>query len=526
MPKLQVTQDEAGQLWVRPPGTVTPRPVTREQADLLISDEGAGTAFLESIREQGSQIGAGIQKLVGPEYNQAWADQELARSRSTQSARSMQSPYASGAGAIVPELGLAAATGGSSIPLMIGAEAALGAVRNPENPLAGAALAGGLAAVVPGAAALVRGAPAAAGRVGGLLDQLGYGGGPGMSMVAPGARSTAAGRVAARIGDDVPGAPPAPGTARVMQGTLTPDELRQLGLEVSPGQRMMLEATDQRQFMNAKNRRFVEDTNQDVPGLGGGIRQLRDQQEGFLGDMIKRELGDMSVANMTPENIGQQLKAQGKIIGKFGEVAGPVQLADDALVQMDDIVGRSNLDYKGVIETQVADIKAALERGGGLMQPRDFQQIHSNLGKIIAGSHGEGQAGKLAAASDVQDFLQQALHKQLPEAAKAELSQARYRYRILKTLGNYGVTNVRGEVNPASFQRYWNKRTSQSQWGRAEDTLGRTAYTVNNLLAPTAHTGNTLMRGLINTPARVVQAGPGGAVAGAVGAGLVGYFGQ
>ena len=524
---VKLQQDQAGAIWATAPGA-PPRKVTEQQATLIASDEGVATAFIKSAGESLGQLGSAAVGLLGSSYDRQLADQALQQSRQTQEARGMGSPLATMAGQVAPDVAAGVATAGASVPGMLGLEAGIGALRSPENPLAGAALNAALAGVVPGGAAAFRAARAALpeGALGAVGRQFGIGpSGMGMAEAgAPGAAAVSrADRVASRIGADIPGggAPPlAAGEGRMLPGYLTAQELEQQGIPLTTGQRMMLEARTPQHLQTANARRFMEDLNQDVPVLGGNVRQVKQAQAGGMSQVVKQELGITDPGMLTNQAVGAGLRREGQAIGAMSEATGPVPFGPEARAQIQGIVDMADNTHQGALLKLQADIERAAVRGGNAIEPKDFQQLHSRLGKLIQDGIGvEGAGSKLQDVGAIQAVMQQALEQALPEASRAMLQQLRYKYSILKTLGHNGViSNVTNEVNPVSFMNRWNARKGQSQWSKTEDRLGRTAETLATLQSPVAHTGNTLVRMVGGMPAKVAS-GAGTAVL--VGAGLL-----
>ena len=522
---VKLQQDQAGSIWATAPGA-PPRKVTEQQASLIASDEGAATAFIKSAGESLGQLGSAAVGLLGSSYDQQLANQALQQSRQTQEARGMGSPLATMAGQVAPDVAAGVATGMASVPGMLAMEGGIGALRSPENPLAGAALNAALAGVVPGGAAAFRAGRAALpeGGLGAVGRQFGIGP-SGMGMVeggAPGAAAVSrADRVASRIGSDIPGggAPPG-GEGRMLPGYLTAQELEQQGIPLTTGQRMMLEARTPQHLQTANARRFMEDLNQDVPLLGGNVRNIKAQQAGGMSQVIKQELGITGPEMMTNQVVGAGLRREGQAIGAMSEATGPVPFGPEARAQIQGIVDMADNTHQGALLKLQADIERASARGGNALEPKDFQQLHSRLGKLIQDSIGvEGASGKLADVGNIQAVLQTALEQALPEASRAMLQDLRYKYSILKTLGHNGVvSNVTNEVNPVSFMNRWNARKGQAAWSKAEDRLGRTSETMATLTAPVAHTGNTLVRVLGGLPAKATA---GAGTAALMGAGLL-----
>lgn len=170
MADYQAFHDPAtGQNYIRPSGGTQVIPVSKD--DIARLEEGGLEAFAKSAVNSTGQLITGAGALV----DQALLGGTEARSRydafrDEQEMRSIGNPVASFAGSVAPDVVVGLGTGGGSLAARIGGtaavEGALGAARNPDDPLMGALVQGGLGAggagVLAGAGAvgrMVRGTP-------------------------------------------------------------------------------------------------------------------------------------------------------------------------------------------------------------------------------------------------------------------------------------------------------------------------------------------------------------------------------
>ena len=153
-------QDKDGVVYFKPPGAMGPQdliPVNDEQIG-RITESGA-EAFLRSIGNSINQVSTGLAAIAGsPEARQAFDQLSAA-----QGERAMGSPVASMLGSVAPDVALGAVTGGTGTlarrAAITGAtEGLLGAARNPDDPLTGAAVQGTIGALAPGLGDAVGGA--------------------------------------------------------------------------------------------------------------------------------------------------------------------------------------------------------------------------------------------------------------------------------------------------------------------------------------------------------------------------------
>jgi hypothetical protein len=512
-PKIDIGLDEAsGQYFARLPGGIT-QPVTEQQARLIDSDPGAIENFLQSAAGGAQAALLGGASLLAPsEYDRGLAKQALRPVQEELAARGMASPISTMTGGAAPAAGLAIATGGASLPAQAAIWGGYGAAMDPEKPLQGAIMGAALGAI-PGAVGAIRGSRMAD-RVLESMGQARPGMVGGMGAVESGG---------ARAGGAVPPGQGIPGTAAGMQegrglmtpGLMRPNELEAFGARLTPGERMYLTADDQAGMNMAQKARAAEDIRAAGAMTGGGLSDIKLSKAPVMSNIVRQELGDTTPSLFTKQKIGTGLTEQGNRIGAVSEATGHIPFAAENMQPLRALADASvGADYAPLIEQYIGRIEAASGRGGGAISPKDFQEMHSTLGKIIRDSTNvEGAAGRQMAASEIQQTLEQALESALPEGARAELRDARYKYRIYKTLAAPGVISKNAnEINPVSFGNRWNKGIGDKR--KSQDTLGRAAETLATLQAPSMHTGNTLFRAVNQAPERAAQAGLGAIAAG------------
>lgn len=153
----KVAHDAEGQNFVRLAGTDEWRPVSPD--DLARLKEGGAEAFARSAINSAGQAVTGAGALAGV----PGARERFDTLQRRQEFRSEGSPVAGFAGSLAPDVAIGAVTGGAgSLARRVGTTAAieggLGAARNPDAPLRGAAIQGGFGALGGlGGAALARG---------------------------------------------------------------------------------------------------------------------------------------------------------------------------------------------------------------------------------------------------------------------------------------------------------------------------------------------------------------------------------
>lgn len=502
-----------GQMFVKLPGGRV-QEITPDQAEQIAANPGAAQNFLESaVSGAKEMLLGGASMLLPGEYDRELARKELAPVQQEMQARGMQSPVSTLLGQAAPYVAAdaaAVATGG--VPLAVGVGALTGASGSPDDPLLGAALGAGgglLAGAVPAAQRVLTntdlGLPAIGNMTFPVPGVLGAGGQPRMAQRvmsqidnAGGAGGAGgAGRVAGEAGE---------AQGRVWQGLMTADELDAMGVPLTNSQRMSLNAATDAEMNAARKMKWVEDIRGIDPAITGAQRQA-------FTSMVKSELGIAGPEALTDTVVGNALKQAGKEIGEITAARGPIPLGEDALTRIRGVVADADTTHAGALNNILTDLEAALKRGSGSVEPSDYQKILTRLNNMTK----PGNAfGKLEDAGKILDELHTALEKGLAPAQKEALANARYRYKIGKTLSETGARGNDWNVNPVSFGSRWDKRISQTL--RGQDTLGRAADTFSSLGRLEANAGTTLQRVFAKAP-EVGRQTAVGAAASAIGFG-------
>lgn len=144
---------ETGQYYIKLPGDRL-LPIPEEQVPY--AQESSVESFIRSVGNSVAQVPTGIGTMLGSEGSeQAFRDLQTA-----QQGRTAANPISSTLGSVAPDVAVGAVTGGSgTLAKRVGqtaiVEGALGASRNPDNPVEGALIQGGAAAGIVGAGPLV-----------------------------------------------------------------------------------------------------------------------------------------------------------------------------------------------------------------------------------------------------------------------------------------------------------------------------------------------------------------------------------
>jgi len=224
--------------------------------------------------------------------------------------------------------------------------------------------------------------------------------------------------------------------------------------------------------------------------------------------MVKSEMGVTGPEGLTPTVIGDVLKREGQTIGNLTSASGPIKVSPEGLAAMRETVDIADTNYKAAVGNILKDLESSMQRNQGFIDPNDYQKAITRLNKMAA----PGQDfGKQQAAGEILEQLHGALESALSGEAKNALAQARYRYKIAKTLNEGRAVGNDGMVNPDTFGSRWDKRIGQTARGR--DTLGQAADTFGMLGRNEATAGTTLQRVFAEAPERLKQ----GAVSGGLG---------
>lgn len=151
MATVELIQDEAGQIFARLPGGAL-RPVTENQAAQIHANPGALSNVLGAAAEGVGMLAAGAGQLAGIPGAREMR-QELGQNLA---AREMVAPITTLGGQMAPMVAAGVATAGASIPAQMAGWGAVGAAMDPDDPLTGALLGAGMAAVPGAAGALIR----------------------------------------------------------------------------------------------------------------------------------------------------------------------------------------------------------------------------------------------------------------------------------------------------------------------------------------------------------------------------------
>lgn len=484
---------ETGQEFINPRGSDRMIPVTDAQARVL--GEGGLEAFVKSAVNSAGQLITGAGALV----DQAITGGTEARSqydalRSAQEMRDTANPVAGFAGSIAPDVALGALTGGTgSLAARVGGtaavEGAIGAARNPDDPLAGAAVQGAFGAAAPlgiaGAARLGGGMGAVSGagrRMGNLVNEVRLG--PARMADRVTARmdeaiAAGAARDASRVADDMSTAQAMRGprsvgaaqvagepyerTNRALEGFLTSRDAQDIGLPLTKGDIAALDAPAGEAYQAANAMRAEEEIlrssefgtighGKELAAGEEGVQATRERQIGFLTNRLAAELGAPDVANLTRE-------VRARVRGEVGQVFEDIMTNNPdpipgrrAVVEMRGLADNATGNAKEQAMKHVEEINRKLT-ANGYIRKDTFTSIRNALANDAESAYGSGNYELQRTLSRMQEVLDDALEDTLTPEVREQLWDARRRWRMLKALEYRSATDAGGELNPRAFQR-------------------------------------------------------------------------
>ncbi|MFT3973154.1 MAG: hypothetical protein QM699_06815 [Amaricoccus sp.] len=456
-----VRQNAEGGYEVKLAGSNEWKAATPEEADAYQMDR--GERMLSSLGRGAESLLRGsvhvadqyLPDMRGPMAPESAAD-NTARLRQLQAQSEAMGNVDPRAGlpAWAPEAAGAFVPGG--LPAAIGTEAVLGAARNPDHPWQGAAIGGaaGGAGVLAGRALSVgarKGLDIAEHVIGPVREQA--------DMMLRGQRAAERRSLSAAANADVP-----PGQ-RPLEGFLTADEAEAVGIPLTKGDRLALDAADSEGFQNAAKRRAREELQRSselADAVFTKIEDTRQGQQAWLTSRIAQELGDPLATNLTPK-ARERIRGDVQDVFKhyFDDAADKTQLTDFTARDLDrltEIYDVSTPNAQNEIARHISQIEEAIGQAKNGDLPENVQQgfIAEKRSELADRAEKAFAAGNYELGSNlnqmrevVEDVLQRQ-YKDNPSALR-DIDTARKRWRILKALERHNTTDPAGEINPRSF---------------------------------------------------------------------------
>ena len=453
----------SGDKWVPIERALTPEQQQLSQVSPL---EAMGLAAVERGR---SLYGGAQQLLAGvPDAAPDLAQQGAAMRQSAQDRmRGIEqgNPNAAMVGGFLPDvaagLGVAALTGGAGLPVVLGAEAALGgamgAATTPETPWQGAAIGGGAALAGVGLGTL---AGRMAGRVMGAIDE----------AVKP----------AATQGSYLP-------------GLMRPDELSSYGVQLTPGRQALIGATDDKAYAAAQELMRREDMMRGLPSAIPGAKQVQgmlDQSETAMTRATQRQLGLPENTLMTNKVLGDNLEQLGKQYDDIAGRAGKVVVDDVVRADMREALDAASDASRSIMERKIRTFEELADKHGGAIPAEAFRTEMSNLNRLIRKTSDYVKASEL---EELQKALTEGLSNSLSAADRQALQDTNRKYALSMTLLKPGVTS-QGRVAEGAFMRNWRGSRPARVKNAQNDPLTRIAETLTYVNSNQAVPSKTSIR--------------------------------
>ncbi|MCP4823967.1 MAG: hypothetical protein GY892_07590 [Shimia sp.] len=523
-----LTNEETGQLFVVGQNG---DPVPIQPQDIAELEAGSVSQFFSAAERGLGTIATGAGSLMGLEGTRE-SFNELERQGEVQGAVNRIQQL----GQYAPDVVAGVATGGGSLTATAGkaalVEGMLGAARNPDAPVQGAIQQGAI-----GAATTLTGGVLAPVVVGGIRvgTQAGNKLAQRFNSVADDVIERS--RVRADSINAARNASPEYSTqGRILAGQNTVEQMDELALDFgynkgdlyTTGMARQLRATTDAEDAAATALREQEElfaSNVLLDRTGGGgksINKVQDNLKDVSTKVVMRELGENLESRMTWQNMR---RIEEEIVQPFKDAqakAGPIKIEADDVVELNDIKLKAEANDERLVTKYIDDIEADVAKEGGKLTPQDAQQLRTRLGNDIMQASKRGQAERAGSLADLRDVLDNAMERNLDGETLEALTEARQKYRVLKTVQRSAATiDPSGKININSFIKAW-QRSGNNRYGRTSkgfDEFNRNLETLNNLgskMTPSSGTAQRLIAGAASGPVAAVGAAAIG------GAGLLG----
>jgi len=498
---------------------------TPEQAE--IATEGAFEAGATSLGNSIGQLAAGASTLLSQEgsYVNRKSREAFENLRANQSIRSDSRPISSTVGSFAPDVALGALTGGTgTLAKRAGTtamvEGALGAARNPDNPLEGALVQGGIGAVGAGVAPYIgAGLSRAGGAARGTAERLRPGTRRGLEVgntVVDAARARNPNRALNRqlaeansSGRLMEGFDPQ-AAARSVNAAVNPnptdvlpdkaigkghydaDELLvNYGMPTSPAQRIMLSTHDPAEYLAARAADNAEFNEYRVAGFNVSpllqAARIQDEavdygaltvkQQDALNRAVMREMGSPRIT-ATRQNIGEARKRISDEFSEIADRAGPMDVAKEVAAVNKTIEQIGD----GPVSAALQKARDAILRQTDPDDPadmvvtgRELMNSKNEIADMMRKAYSSQPTMEVGdALREVDEMLNDRLMENLDDMGKADLRAARHRWGVANSaLRTAAATNPRGDINLRSFTNSYRRGNYRFKIGYADDPFDR-----------------------------------------------------
>jgi hypothetical protein len=287
--------------------------------------------------------------------------------------------------------------------------------------------------------------------------------------------------MATRVTNNLQQASPGGNGLRALEGTMTPRELYDLGIDISPAQAKLLTAkagTNEPYAAHADLRKEQLLMSGKTPEADAR-RMLDYQQQQAATNYITRELDLPEGVFLTDHVLADTIQNVGTRMDEIAGEMGTMPLTQQVRDEFNDILRETTGSHRGQLDGFITEIEQKVQNNGGVLTGDDWAEMRTKIGRMIEAGTRQGQIGKVSDASALMDTMTDLMESGLPDASRAELEALRRQYAIASTLNKPGTRNPDGMINPVSFYTNWKRPQSKAR--RGTDPIGRFMNTMVTL---------------------------------------------
>ena len=222
-----------------------------------------------------------------------------------------------------------------------------------------------------------------------------------------------------------------------------------------------------------------------------GARPAAAAKQGAWQGAIATEMGSPGATSFTPDVM---TAAKTRIGNVFNDVAKNTSIPPEQTAQLIQDLDQISHNATRVLQpgeitplqNQIDDLKSSIAANGDTISGDMYQRL-TNAKSLLSKLEGQNSnTGDFA--GDVHDALDDALARSAAPEAQDALSQARYQYRVMRTVDQLSAGSRTGDISPDGFMQ---KVLTQSR--KFDAPLGGMAYTGGGNIGELARIGK-LMR--------------------------------
>jgi hypothetical protein len=222
-----------------------------------------------------------------------------------------------------------------------------------------------------------------------------------------------------------------------------------------------------------------------------GARPAAEAKQAAWQGAIGKEMGDPGATSFTPDVMDRSATRIGSVFDNVAQrtsipPAETTQLTQD----LDGILHNAQRVLQPgeitPLETQINDLKALIAQGNGTIPGDAFQRLTNAKSVLSRLERQNSNTGDFA--GDVRDALDDAFARSAAPADQDALQQARYQYRVMRTVDQLSAGSRTGDISPDAFMQ---KVLTASR--KFDAPLGGMAYTGGGNIGELARIGK-LMR--------------------------------